>query len=74
MPLSRAQIWRANKIFGGNRHFFAGLVSVGCGMVSSYVSRNPANALMRLAHHVDLKLGHSPLKWWMRTVVLFWTK
>jgi len=74
LPLSRAQIRRADSLFGESRHFFSGLVSVGCGMVSPLVSRNPANAVMRLAHRLDLKLASSPLKWWMRMVVLCWRK
>jgi len=74
LPLSRAQIRRADKLFSESQHFFSGLVSVGCGMVSSFVSRNPANVVMRLAHRLDLKLAGSPLKWWMRMVVLCWTK
>ena len=74
LPLSRAQIRRADKLFSESRHFFSGLVSVGCGMVSSLVSKNPANAPMRLAHRLDLMLARSPLKWWMRIVVLCWTK
>jgi SAM-dependent methyltransferase len=74
LPLSRAQIRCADKLFSESRHFFSGLVSVGCGMVSSLVSRSPANAVMRLAHRLDLKLASSPLKWWMRMVVLCWTK
>jgi SAM-dependent methyltransferase len=74
LPLSRAQIRRADRIFRDSRHFFSGLVSVGCGMASSFVSTDPANGLMRLAHRLDLTLARSPLKWWMRTVVLCWTK
>jgi len=74
LPLSRSQIRWADSLFGENRHFFSGLLSVGCGMVSSMVSRNPGNAVMRLAHRLDLRLAGSPLKWWMRTVVLCWTK
>lgn len=74
LPLSRAQIRWADSLFRENRHFFSGLLSVGCGMVSSMVSRNPENAVMRLAHRLDLMLASSPLKWWMRMVVLRWTK
>lgn len=74
LPLSRPQIRRADSLFSQSRHFFSGLVSVGCGMLSSLVSRNPANATMRLAHHVDLALARTPLRYWMRVVVLFWTK
>jgi SAM-dependent methyltransferase len=73
-PLSRAQIRRADKMFGNRRHFFSGLVSVGCGLVSSLLSNNPQNSCLRLAHRVDLALAVSPLKWWMRAVVLHWTK
>ena len=74
LPLSRAQIRRADKLFSERRHFFSGLASVGCGMASSLVSADPANGLMRLAHRLDLRLAASPLRWWMRMVVLCWTK
>jgi len=73
-PLSRSQIRCADRLFRESHHFFAGFASVGCGMMSSFVSRNPSNVLMRLAHRLDLKLAHSPLKWWMRMVVLCWKK
>jgi SAM-dependent methyltransferase len=74
LPLTRSQIQRADKMFGENRHFFSGFMSVGCGMLSSLISKDPANAVMRLAHRVDLRLADSPLKWWMRMVLLCWTK
>jgi SAM-dependent methyltransferase len=74
LPLSQSQIRRADGLFSESRHVFSGLVSVGCGMVSSLVSKNPANALMSLAHRVDLRLANSPLRWWMRIAVLCWTK
>lgn len=73
-PLSRDQICRADALFGSSRHFFSGLASVACGMASSFVSEDPANAVMRLAHRLDLALGCSPLRWWMRMVVLHWTR
>jgi SAM-dependent methyltransferase len=74
LPLSRAQIRRADDLFGQSRHFFSGLVSVACGMVSPLFSRNPSNLLMRFAHRADLRLARSPLRWWMRMAVLHWTK
>lgn len=74
MPLSRSQIRRADAMFRESRHTFAGLASVGCGLVSSLVSSDPGNVAMRIAHRVDLSLARSPFRWWMRTVVLCWTK
>jgi SAM-dependent methyltransferase len=74
LPLSRSQIRRADRLFGASQHFYSGLASVGCGIASSFVSRNPANAFMQFAHRLDLKLARSPLRWWMRMVVLCWTK
>jgi SAM-dependent methyltransferase len=74
LPLSRGQIKRADRLFGASRHFFSGLVSVAFGLASSLVSNDPANPLMRLSHRADLALARSPLKWWMRMVVLHWVK
>lgn len=74
LPLSRDQIRRADALFGARRHFFSGLASVACGLVSSLVSKDPANPVMRLAHRMDLAIAESPARWWMRTLVLHWTK
>jgi hypothetical protein len=43
-------------------------------MLSSFLFKNPDNALMRGAHGLDLVVAQTPLKYWMRCVVLVWEK
>ncbi|HEX5130239.1 MAG TPA: methyltransferase domain-containing protein, partial [Usitatibacter sp.] len=74
LPLSRAQVRQADRLFTRSDHHFSGLVSVGLGLASSLVSNDPANAAMRFADAADLALARSPLRWWMRMITLRWTK
>jgi len=47
-PLSGAQIRFGNELFGSSEHFFANLLSVPAGVVSSLTARTPDNAGMRI--------------------------
>jgi SAM-dependent methyltransferase len=73
-PLSRRDIARADALFGSVEHVYAGLVSVPLGMVSSLVAKRPDNAVMRLADRLDRAAARTPLRHWMRAVVLAWEK
>ena len=74
LPLSAEQIRWANKVFGNEHHLFVGLVSVGIGLGSSLISKNPNNLALRLADRADTRIAQGPLKYWMRYVVLVWEK
>lgn len=74
LPLSARQIRLADKCFGRSAHLFFNLASVPAGMLSSRVCSSPDNALMRGADRVDRLLAHTPLKYWMRSAVLSWTR
>jgi SAM-dependent methyltransferase len=73
-PLARGDIARADARFGSAEHAYAGLLSVPLGMVSSVVSKRPDNAVMRLADTMDRAAARTPLRHWMRVVVLAWRK
>jgi hypothetical protein len=72
--LSAAQLRFADEVFGSSRHLFFNLFSVPAGMMSSIVFPNPDNALMRAADRVDRVLARTPVKYWMRSVILAWQK
>jgi hypothetical protein len=73
-PLSAAQICFGDQMFGPGRHFFANLVSVPVGVVSSLLTRSPYNRAMGMANLVDRALTRTALRYWMRVVVLTWEK
>jgi SAM-dependent methyltransferase len=74
VPLSVAQIRHGDQLFGLGRHFFANLVSVPVGVVSSLTKNNPENRAMRVADVIDRALAQTVLRYWMRIVVLTWEK
>ena len=74
LPLSRLQIEAADKLFHSHAHRFANLASVPVAMTTSLFLSNPNNIALRLADRVDGKLAASPMKYWMRFVVLVWEK
>jgi len=74
LPLSRKQIIYADGVFGDQHHLFANLVSVPFSMFTSLFLANPGNLILRICHWIDKKLCTTPLKYWMRTVVLVWEK
>ena len=73
-PLSRKQLNWADKQFRRNRHLFYNLFSVPIACLTSLTMSHPNNMLLKLSHFVDLKLATSPLRYWMRSVVLVWEK
>jgi SAM-dependent methyltransferase len=73
-PLSAAQIGHGDKLFGTRRHFFANLLSVPVGVVSSLVAEVADNRAMRVADVIDRALARTVLRYWMRIVVLTWEK
>ena len=74
LPLSVKQIKWADGVFGRQKHRFFGLVSVGLGLGSSLVSKNPNNIALRIADFTDNTIAKSPAKYWMRQAVLVWEK
>jgi SAM-dependent methyltransferase len=74
LPLSREQIQFADKLLGGQEHQFFNLVSVPVAMATSLTRMNPNNVLLRATDGIDLILAKSPMKYWMRQVVLVWQK
>jgi SAM-dependent methyltransferase len=74
VPLSRSSIHKADALFGGSSHLFFNLVSVPLAMLTSLTPFAPECALLRLADHCDRIFAVTPLKYWMRQVVLVWRK
>ncbi|MGA2409790.1 MAG: class I SAM-dependent methyltransferase [Candidatus Binataceae bacterium] len=73
-PLSRAQIIRGDALFGSHDHRFINLVSTPVSMLTSFIFRQPDNALLLLAHRIDLMLERTAARYWMRTAYLVWKK
>lgn len=73
-PLSRAQINWVDTYFGGAQHCFGNLLSVPLAMLTSLTPFRSDNLLLRLAAGIDSLVAASPLKTWMRSVVLCWQK
>jgi len=73
-PLTRSGILRADTLFGASSHFFVNLVSVPVALSTSLTPLSADNILLRLADRTDLLLANTPLKYWMRFVVLVWHK
>jgi ubiquinone/menaquinone biosynthesis C-methylase UbiE len=72
--LSRAILQRTDAFFGGSSHFFYNLVSVPVAMATSLTPLSADNVLLSFADRVDRMLAHTPLKYWMRQVILVWHK
>ncbi|MGA2349416.1 MAG: class I SAM-dependent methyltransferase [Terracidiphilus sp.] len=72
--LSRASILWADSLFGGSSHLFYNLASVPAGMLTSFTPLSPDNFLLRLTDIPDRMIAQTPLKYWMRNVVLVWLK
>ena len=71
-PLTRTQVRLGDNIFGSGEHFFANLLSVPAGVISSLLARTPDNPAMRAADSADRALARTSLRYWMRLVVLAW--
>lgn len=63
-----------DSLFGSGAHFFANLMSVPIGVLSSQIMECPDNLSMRVADRVDRALANTPIRYWMRIVVLAWEK
>lgn len=74
LPLSRAQICFADKLLGNQEHLFFNLLSVPVAMLTSLTTMNSNNLLLRVTDAIDQGLALSPMKYWMRQVVLVWQK
>ena len=73
-PLSKDQIRFADELLGNQSHRFFNLVSVPVAMLTSLTAMNADNILLRTADDIDLAWGRSPMRYWMRQVVLVWQK
>jgi ubiquinone/menaquinone biosynthesis C-methylase UbiE len=73
-PLSREQIRFADKLLGNQEHLFFNFVSVPTAMATSLTRMNNNNLLLRATDAIDLVFAKSPMKYWMRQVVLVWQK
>jgi ubiquinone/menaquinone biosynthesis C-methylase UbiE len=73
-PLTRAKILRSDALFGDSSHFFLNLISVPVAMLTSLTPLTADNVLLRLTDDIDQLLAHTPLRYWMRSVVLVWHK
>jgi SAM-dependent methyltransferase len=73
-PLSRKQIQIGDKLFGSGEHWFNNLASTPVPMATSLTRMNSDNFLLRAMDGVDMVLSKSPMKYWMRQVVLVWQK
>jgi ubiquinone/menaquinone biosynthesis C-methylase UbiE len=73
-PLEKKDIRKMDDMFRGHSHLFFNLFSVPIGMITSLVSQNPNNIFLRLADGLDQIFSVSVLRYWMRQVVLVWTK
>lgn len=71
-PISRAQILKGNSLFSKEHHLFYNLFSVPVAMMTSFLTSNPNNRLLKATHLIDKKLAQSRLKWWMRRAILCW--
>jgi ubiquinone/menaquinone biosynthesis C-methylase UbiE len=73
-PLSRKQIQIADKLFGSAEHRFFNLISTPVAMATSLTRMHGNNLLLRVTDGIDMNLSTSPVKYWMRQVVLVWQK
>ncbi len=72
--LTRDQLRFADALFHSNSHLFFNLLSVPVAMFTSLTSLTAANSLLRLADAADHCLSRTPLRYWMRAVVLIWQR
>ena len=72
--LSRKQIKFADDVFGNQEHYFFNLFSVPSAMLTSLMMENPENSFNALTNQIDHFLARTPLRYWMRQVILCWIK
>ncbi|MEM6997429.1 MAG: class I SAM-dependent methyltransferase [Patescibacteria group bacterium] len=71
------QLWHlrtASQIFPGSKNSYYNLLTVPVGMLSSKLSKNPNNVVMRTVDVVDRLLLKTPLKYWSRVTLVRWQK
>lgn len=73
-PVTRSQIQWADRTIGNEHHRFGNLVSVPVAMLTSLLSDNPNNWLLRATDRIDRYLATTSMRYWMRTVILVWEK
>jgi SAM-dependent methyltransferase len=73
-PLTRKSIHYADSLFAGSSHLFFNLTSVPVAMITSLTSLGKDNLALRVTDSLDRLLVRTPLKYWMRAVVLVWHK
>jgi len=73
-PLTRTEIQQADMLFGTSQHFFFNLVSVPVAMATSVTPLSEECMVLRAADYFDRLLAETPIKFWMRQVVLVWNK
>ncbi len=71
-PLTRDQLHFADALFPSNSHLFFNLLSVPAAMLTSLTTLTATNPLLHLADAADRCLSRTPLRYWMRAVVLIW--
>jgi SAM-dependent methyltransferase len=72
--LTRADIQSADALFGSSSHLFYDLFSVPMAMLTSLTPLPADNIALRLTDIPDRLLARTPLKYWMRAVVLDWRR
>jgi SAM-dependent methyltransferase len=73
-PLTRRQIRYGDDLFGASAHRFFNFFSVPAAMAASLCRATADNRLLRLTDWADRRLAATPLRYWMRAVVLVWRR
>lgn len=72
-PLSRGDVEHFDTALGKPEHYFAGLVSMAAGTITSFLPLvSPQNPLLRLADLIDRSLMKTPARWWMGHGYFHW--
>lgn len=74
LPLRRHQVVRPRAALASDAHGFIGFTTVPLAMVTSLVGLRPDNALLRGAAALDRGIARTPLRWWMRQILLVWRR
>jgi len=74
LPISAAQIRYADALFEGpTNHLFGNLISVPFAAATSLLPMSSNNLVLKMCDKIDLPISRTPLKYWMRCVVLSWS-
>jgi len=74
LPLSRSQILWADHELGPGEHLFVNFLSVPVALLTSLCLPSANNPFTRAADRVDRWVARTPLRFWMRQVILVWRK